>query len=64
MHSDDNKENQSCKGKFPFRRFAIFEYHEEMFTKLGNKNIYIDCLVPFFSSVDAEQYGERIIKIG
>ena len=47
-HTNDNKENQSCKGQFQFRRFAIFEYHEEMFTKLVNKNIYIDCLVPFF----------------
>ena len=64
MYSDDNKENQSCKGQFPFRRFAIFKYHEEMFAKLVNKNIYIDCLVQFFSSVDAEQYGERIMKIG
>ena len=55
MYSDDNKENQSCKGEFPFRQFAIFEYHEEMFAKLVKKNIYIDCLVPIFSSVEAEQ---------
>ena len=48
VHSVDNKENQSCKGQFPFRRFAIFEYHEEMFTILVNKNIDIDCLVPLF----------------
>ena len=64
MYSDDNKENQSCKEQFPFRRFAIFEYHEEMFAKLVNKRIHIDCLVSIFSSVEAEQYGEGIMKIG
>ena len=62
-HTDDNKENQSSKCQFPFTRFAVFEYHEEMFIKVANKNIFTGCLVPIFASVEAEQYGEGIIKI-
>ena len=58
------KRTSLVKGSFHSDGFAIFEYREEMFTKLVNKNIYIDCLVSFFSSVDAEQNGERILKIG
>ena len=63
-HTNDNKENQSYKAQFTCTRFAIFEYHEETFIRVPNKNIYTGCLVPFFLSVEAEQYGERIMKIG
>ena len=64
VDTDDNKENQSCKGQFPFTQIAILEYNKEMFTKVVNKYIYTSCLLSFFSSVEAEQNGERIIKIG
>ena len=30
----------------------------------NNNNIYIDCMVQFLSSFDAEQNGERIMEIG
>ena len=64
VDTDDNKENQSCKGQFPFTRIAIWEYNKKMFTKVVNKYIYTSCLVSFLSSFEAEKYGARIVKIG
>ena len=49
------------QGMFLFTRFAISEY-VEMLTKVANYNIYLGCLVPLFSSFEAEQYGEGIMK--
>ena len=48
------------KGAFPFTCFVISEWHVEMLAKWGNHNIYIGCLIPS----EAEQYGERIEKLG
>ena len=42
-------------------KFAISEWYVEMLLKLVNYNII---LIPFFSYFEAEQYGERIVKIG
>ena len=37
--------------------------YAEMSTKVASDNIYTRCLVPFFSSCEAEQYGESRNKI-
>ena len=48
---------------FPSISFVISERYIAMLTKVVNNNIYIGCLVLFCSSFEAEQYGERIMKI-
>ena len=52
------------KDNFQSHVLLYKNYHVEMLTKLINKNIYGGCLVPVFSSSEAEQNGERILKIG
>ena len=42
------------KGMFPFTCFAISERYVDMVTKVVNKDFYIGCLLPFFSSFEAE----------
>ena len=49
--------------KGPFHSHVLRVQNVEMLTKVNN-DIYSGCLVPLFSSLEAEQYGERILKIG
>ena len=49
------------KGKFPFKCFAISEYHLEIFIKVVIKLFNMQVVWYHF---EAEQYSERIMKIG
>ena len=58
------KRTSLLKGSFHSLGLRLWNNNKDMFTKLANNNIYTGCLVPFFSSVEAEQYGVGIMKIG